>query len=435
MKKRSLILSVLLTIAMVFTMMPAMVFAEPATTGSASYLGYFKAVSDLGDGEYVITVEDAEGDVYALATPADETTGAITGATLVQLENGEIVDPDESVVWFVDELSSGGCEIVSNDGMLYFSSTGLKYQSLGYRPVSLDTNNHMYGLSEKSGNPKHYLAFDETNKEFMISANDNVDGAATVTLYKRSYSLDFVMGEAGTPIDTMYTEFVPGTGDSLTMPADPSDPNYVFEGWFTDDAFTEPWGPMGGDSAILSTDTTLYAKWTYHGAAVEEAKNEAKKQINGTDLGKYKADQQAAIKNAMAAATAKVDAAGTMEEVNAALTSFNAFVAAQPTASDVDYLAKVTLKNKKVKGGKKKLTIKWKPKASAFDGYEVWYKTKGKGWASVQVASPTAAKATVKGLTKGKKYTAKVRGYKLYGQNKEVKVFGKFSKSKKVKVK
>jgi uncharacterized repeat protein (TIGR02543 family) len=415
---------------MVFTMMPAMVFA---TEGESTVCeGYFEETSYLDDGEYVITVEDGD-DVYALVAPTTTTDQTpISEAKLVQVSSGKIVDPDESIVW---RFFSNGSEFAnhSDTGSLYFSSKGLKYQSQGYRPVSLD-NGLMYGLSEKSGNPKHYLAFDDETKTFGVSPDNETVGAATVTVYKRSYSLDFVMGEAGTPIDTMYTTYDPNyDGDCVTMPADPSDPNYVFEGWFTENG--DPWPDKAGEVSILLADTTLYAKWKYHGAAVEEARNEAKKQINGTDLGKYKADQQAAIKNAMAAATAKVDTAGTMEEVNAALTSFNAFVAAQPTASDVDYLAKVTLKNKKVKGGKKKLTIKWKAKASAFDGYEVWYKTKGKGWASVQVASPTAAKATVKGLTKGKKYTAKVRGYKLYGQNKEVKVFGKFSKSKKVKVK
>jgi hypothetical protein len=77
------------------------------------------------------------------------------------------------------------------------------------------------------------------------------------------------------------------------------------------------------------------------------------------------------------------------------------------------------------------MTVKWKAKKTKFDGYQIKYKVKGKKkWKTATAKKASAAKKIVKKLKKGKKYKVKVRGYKLFGVNKDVKVYGKYSKTK-----
>lgn len=49
------------------------------------------------------------------------------------------------------------------------------------------------------------------------------------------------------------------SGDLITKPADPSDPDYRFEGWYQDAACTKVWN-FGSD--IVQANITLYAKWS-----------------------------------------------------------------------------------------------------------------------------------------------------------------------------
>ena len=93
----------------------------------------------------------------------------------------------------------------------------------------------------------------------------------------------------------------------------------------------------------------------------------------------------------------------------------------------------VTLKKvalKKVKPAKKAFTAKWKAVANA-DGYQIYYKAKGKKAKYKNVADPAKLSQKVKKL-KSKKYTVKVRAYQtLY----DTPYYGAWSKAKKVKVK
>jgi len=49
-----------------------------------------------------------------------------------------------------------------------------------------------------------------------------------------------------------------GDGAGLIKPADPVRPGYIFGGWYTDAAYTNPWR---FDTDVVSSDMTLYAKW------------------------------------------------------------------------------------------------------------------------------------------------------------------------------
>ena len=88
-------------------------------------------------------------------------------------------------------------------------------------------------------------------------------------------------------------------------------------------------------------------------------------------------------------------------------------------------------KLKKVKPASKALTVIWKKVANA-DGYKVYYKKAGK---KAQYKTVTGAKTLKKKLTKldsKKKYTVKVRAWKTVNGKK---VYGKWSKAKKIVVK
>lgn len=93
---------------------------------------------------------------------------------------------------------------------------------------------------------------------------------------------------------------------------------------------------------------------------------------------------------------------------------------------------KVTISSAK-SSSSKKLTVKWKkPTGGAGSGYQIAYKKKGaSSWTYKKVSSSTLSK-TLTGLTKGKYYYVKVRGYVKNGSTYK---YGTWSSTKKVKVK
>ena len=97
---------------------------------------------------------------------------------------------------------------------------------------------------------------------------------------------------------------------------------------------------------------------------------------------------------------------------------------------------KVKLTSVKAKKGGKAV-VKWK-KNKAADGYRLYYKAKGVKAKYVNIKSSKTVKTTVKKLKDGKVYSFKVRSYTKVNDpstGKAKKVYGKWSKAKKVKAK
>ena len=90
--------------------------------------------------------------------------------------------------------------------------------------------------------------------------------------------------------------------------------------------------------------------------------------------------------------------------------------------------AKVNLKSAKKKGTK--VTLKWK-KVTGAVGYVVYMKTNSGKYKLVKTIKKAKTVKCVLKLKKGKKYSFKVRAYKLNEGNK---VYGTYSKIKKVKM-
>ena len=80
----------------------------------------------------------------------------------------------------------------------------------------------------------------------------------------------------------------------------------------------------------------------------------------------------------------------------------------------------------------KKAVIKYKG-ADAGSRYEVWYSTDKKMLADCQKVNTASKTVTLSGLKKGKNYYVKVRAYKYDSAGQ--KIYGKYSKVKKVKIK
>jgi uncharacterized protein (UPF0248 family) len=171
--------------------------------------------------------------------------------------------------------------------------------------------------------------------------------------------------------------------------------------------------------------------------AKSKAKTEIDKAVSNDNLAKYKAAEQNKIKDLAAKYKAAIEKAGSAAEVNKLLNEFNTEIAKLKTAAQIDnanndalkaQVQKATVKIKKPKTGKRKVTAKWTAN-KLFDGYQVSYKMKGKGkkWKKVTVKGATKSKKVIKKLKKGKKYLIKVRGYKTIAGTK---VYSKYSKKK-----
>jgi hypothetical protein len=84
-----------------------------------------------------------------------------------------------------------------------------------------------------------------------------------------------------------------------------------------------------------------------------------------------------------------------------------------------------------LKSSKKTLTVKWK-KHEGISGYQIRYRMAGsKGNKLINVGKKVTTQK-IKKLKKGKKYFVQVRAYKKAGGKK---LFGEFSRAKKIKVK
>lgn len=92
---------------------------------------------------------------------------------------------------------------------------------------------------------------------------DKIKGITT--LYAKweinKYRVDFNLQSHGSAIDSQTIIYK----DIVTRPAEPEDNGFNFEGWYSDPACTTPWD---FDNYAVTSDLTLYAKWTPKKVAV-----------------------------------------------------------------------------------------------------------------------------------------------------------------------
>jgi hypothetical protein len=89
---------------------------------------------------------------------------------------------------------------------------------------------------------------------------------------------------------------------------------------------------------------------------------------------------------------------------------------------------------KEVKGGKKKITVKWKKQTTQTTGYQIQYATNSEftGAKKVTVSKNSSGSKTISELKANKKYYVRIRTYKTI---KGVKYYGNWSGRKSAKTK
>lgn len=93
------------------------------------------------------------------------------------------------------------------------------------------------------------------NADGKTEQNYTKDFTLTVTKYLAT--ITFTHGTGDHPDITLPEKKTVNEDTTLTAPADPSDDNWTFKGWFKDDACTQAWQTTDKFAA----DATLYAKW------------------------------------------------------------------------------------------------------------------------------------------------------------------------------
>ncbi len=448
MKKRYLILSVLLTLALVFTMMPAISFAGDEEAVTYQYFvkdGSIQNSQDLVAGhDYLITVEkqtEAGQTVYdavcsKVNNPPPSGTAYFDHAETFEPVNSVITIEEgnnTSVIW---KWGNAGNKSVFKQGSnnLYFGSPTKGLSARLDSRATVLKENKLY--ADAGSGDYYFLSINAYGTVSDNPVNPSSPDSANVTMFRQAYKVDFDLNGHGGSVnpDSVFTD----VSGNFTRPDDPTDSSWEFIGWSVDPQ-TKP-EDYSDPTLPITNNTTFFAVWKYDQAAVDAYKEAKVAEIANTDLSKYKAEQQAAIKSAIASYTNKINdpATLTIEDVDNLVKAFNAEIAALPTAAQIDAATTAAVAGtpvviNSVTAGKKKITVKWTANAGTFDGYEIQYRVKGKKkWKSAEVADPAAAKKVIKKLKKGKKYQAKVRGYKMVGA---VKVYGQFSKTKTTKKK
>lgn len=154
----------------------------------------------------------------------------------------------------------------------------------------------------------------------------------------------------------------------------------------------------------------------------------------GYKLESYRSNVRLDVSMKVLSGIVAINASTTESDVDAALitakTELNKIKTDAQMTADENAVRVIGISSFSVKAGKKKATVKWS-RNSKFGGYQIYYKQSGKK-AKYTYASSTASSKTIKSLKKGKKYYFKVRGYKKMN---EKTVYGKWSKTKTVRIK
>jgi hypothetical protein len=463
--------------SLVFALALAFAFTAKADAATAGY----KQVDKFTAGkDYVIAIQD--GDTWKAVTapstipsgsnPVIEVTGtAVTVET--ELETAVVTDPAAAQIWAASSASQNNGQnsitatrLENNGNPLYFCSDGFKAQDGGYRPIIVEDGKYLYidtSYDQNAGSTNTFMYMAYNAGTFTTSKNTSQAtakaGAVAVTLFEKMTSEEFEQYEqdkadkaaadalaqakadaineikaigCDPAVETDYINQVnaaktPAEVDAI-LEAFRADPNAKPSGSGSEgdkDKDKDKDKDQGKDQGSATSDVDKEK---------ETATADVNKAIAADNLNKYDADEQKAVKDLVAQYIIKINAATSVNDVKNLVNAFNAAIKGIPTKADKAAIAKIQVKIKKIKVGKKKMTVKWKPNKAKFDGYELSYVPKPKKKAKkVTVKKATASKKVIKKLKKGKKYKVKIRGYKLFGTTK---VYGKWSKvktSKKIK--
>jgi uncharacterized repeat protein (TIGR02543 family) len=112
---------------------------------------------------------------------------------------------------------------------------------------------------------------DITNKSVTLNTNENNCALTTTIAGSYTFTYDVTTKEVSVTFPTSYVTFnlnghssgtpssqIIPVGDKATKPADPIAPGFVFQGWYTSNAFTTQWD----FNDVVTADLNLVAKWS-----------------------------------------------------------------------------------------------------------------------------------------------------------------------------
>lgn len=349
-----------------------------------------------------------------------------------------------------------------NDGYATATTIALNTQYSGANQFHSDDDYYKFtipSVGKISLNIQHPLLMDNSTYWYLYIYNEKVEKLLYTELKGTEYNV--TTGEIGLPAGNYYLKIEP-TGSRWEQSTYSFKVNYtVVNNWESElnDGYADAdditvgvscygasqlWGDDDYYRFILNTPNTIKVDFVHDN--LNDSSNywyvniysaQASK-ISGFDVGGMNINASSG-QIFLAAGTYYIKvspSASRLSTVTYQLKVSNVVPESQTESNVVPESTKVKVSKTKlssVKAGKRKVTVEWK-KVSGASGYEVYMSTKkSKGYKKVKtITSGSKIKYVKKGLKKKKTYYFKVRAYKKVNG---MKVYGNYSKPKKVKVK
>ncbi len=229
-----------------------------AVAGSTKITLSAEYLETLSDGVHTVEVVSADGSATTTLTIQPKTTGVVT---ISKSFSGDIPDSD-----FIAEIFF----TIANDDGTFAQEFTLGANFAADRRAD---NAYVFSLELEPGTYticESYCEREGYNKTVYCKVDDgekSTDDEVTVTvetgcdimisvenIYVELITVDYEMNGYGNQVPSETIE----KGDKATMPENPSEEGYTFEGWYADAEFSEKFD----FTADVAEDTTVYAKWT-----------------------------------------------------------------------------------------------------------------------------------------------------------------------------
>lgn len=211
-------------------------------------------VNGAGTGTYTITIDGIDGPVsFEEATPQKAATQVFNFTTLTSKSSDN--------KYFNEEITmSGNYTVRSGDTVKTNVGTKIVMHDAGTVTIEWHQADGQYG---NDNNAEITYSDGKATIEIVTGAG----GAADGNIYIRKITID----RANVPQDTRYTVTFDSKGGSpvaaaevlpggkVEKPEDPARGGHTFDGWYKDEAFATA---FDFDTATITEDITLYAKWT-----------------------------------------------------------------------------------------------------------------------------------------------------------------------------
>lgn len=281
-KNKSMLMTVVLTLALVFTMMPAMAWADETTAPAQDTNEYYQLAAELTDGSYLITVYDND-DIYGLKGPSVNTDQTpVTESQVLTTDGTIVINPDPLCVWNYTS-NNKMFRNKQSGGSLYFSSQGMKYQEQGYRGLQYDEGYlrlYAHSTDGTTSGSDIYATFADGSFGTVV---DKESEAATIFLLKRTYHVQYDLNGGSGPAAPAFSD----ENDQVALPRAPEPESYLllFDGW-TDGKETYD----AGEVVTVSENTIFTAKYK-EDPDPESTLNKAKEKA-AAEVGKYTTDEE-----------------------------------------------------------------------------------------------------------------------------------------------